>query len=121
MENRKIWTYAEALEMFPVVKDITEDYHSMVTEIEDEIKNLIMPEIDMEHLEDDVRKLKYEWANEITRLEIDVKGLWLVDFDNGHGYYCWKIGEKELMYEHSYEEGFAGRKPINRKNDYDPD
>ena len=116
MENRKIWTYAEALQMFPVVKDITEDYFAMVREIEEEIKNVIMPEIDMEHLEDEVRKLKYEWANEITRLDVDVKGLWLVDFDHGSGYYCWKVGEKELMYEHGYEEGFAGRKPIIRED-----
>ena len=42
-------------------------------------------------------------------LGLDVKGLWLVDFDNGSGYYCWRWPETELAYFHGYEEGFAGR------------
>ena len=44
-----------------------------------------------------------------SALGADVKGLWLVDFDTGAGYYCWKWPEEELAYFHGYEEGFAGR------------
>jgi hypothetical protein len=39
----------------------------------------------------------------------DVKGLWLVDFDNGSGYYCWRWPEPELAHFHGYDEGFSGR------------
>ena len=38
-----------------------------------------------------------------------MKGLWLVDFDNGNGYYCWRWPEPELAYFHGYDEGFDGR------------
>jgi hypothetical protein len=28
---------------------------------------------------------------------------------------CWKLGEKEIGYWHSIEEGFAGRRPIDSR------
>jgi hypothetical protein len=45
-------------------------------------------------------------------LGLEVKGLWLVDFDNGSGCYCWQWPEEELAFFHGYEEGFAGRTRI---------
>ncbi len=45
-------------------------------------------------------------------LGVEVKGLWLVDFDNGSGYYCWRWPERELAFFHGYDEGFAGRTRI---------
>jgi len=50
-----------------------------------------------------------EWAESILRLGIEVKGLWLVDFDSGGGYYCWQYPEPALEHFHGYEEGFGGR------------
>ena len=44
-----------------------------------------------------------------TRLGIEVKGLWLIDFDNGSGYYCWQYPEESLQYFHGYDDGFSGR------------
>ena len=41
-----------------------------------------------------------------------VKGLWLVDFDNGDGYYCWRHPESAITHFHDYDEGFAGRMKI---------
>jgi len=52
------------------------------------------------------------WAKEMEALGAEVKGVWLVDFDNGSGYYCWRWPEERLEYFHSYEEGFAGRSRI---------
>jgi hypothetical protein len=75
----------------------------------------IYPENEMEKMEDEIHELVRVWNFTMLEFEVDVKGIWLVDFDNGRGYYCWKIGEEDLLYEHSYEEGFAGRKLIKRK------
>ena len=49
---------------------------------------------------------------QITGLGLEVKGLWLVDFDSGAGYYCWKYPESSLEYFHGYDEGFSGRLPL---------
>jgi len=62
-----------------------------------------------EQLDAQVGKLTADWARAMEALGLDVKGLWLVDFDNGSGYYCWRWPETELAYFHGYEEGFAGR------------
>ena len=52
------------------------------------------------------------WAREMEALGLEVKGLWLVDFDSGAGCYCWRWPELELAFFHGYEEGFAGRTRI---------
>ena len=49
------------------------------------------------------------WVRAIDALGVEVKGPWLVDFDNGRGYYCWKWPEEELDHFHGYDEGFEGR------------
>jgi hypothetical protein len=48
------------------------------------------------------------WADEVRALGVEVKGLWLVDFDNGEGYYCWKYPEETVGHYHGYEEGSPG-------------
>jgi regulator of sirC expression with transglutaminase-like and TPR domain len=53
-----------------------------------------------------------EWAQEMAALGVEIKGPWLVDFDSGAGYYCWKYPERALDHFHGYEEGFAGRLPL---------
>ena len=53
------------------------------------------------------------WATSLTDLGIEVKGLWLIDFDCGSGYYCWKYPEPALQFFHGYEEGFSGRVQLN--------
>ena len=54
-----------------------------------------------------------EWAETIIRLGIEVKGLWLVDFDNGSGYYCWQWPEPGLQFFHGYDDGYRGRVQLN--------
>lgn len=53
-----------------------------------------------------------QWASDIEALGVHVKGLWLVDFDNGDGYYCWQHPEPAVSHYHGYTDGFAGRMKI---------
>ena len=52
------------------------------------------------------------WSREVEALGAEVKGVWLVDFDNGSGYYCWRWPEAALDHFHGYDEGFEGRTRI---------
>ena len=49
------------------------------------------------------------WVRAMEALGVEVEGRWLVDFDHGRGYYCWRWPEERLDYFHGYDEGFAGR------------
>ena len=94
---KKIFSYEEAAALLPEVVALTAEAVAVVDELSEETPP--------ERYENIVQK----WASDVMRLGIEVKGLWLVDFDNGSGYYCWKHPEPSLQYFHGYEEGFQGR------------
>jgi hypothetical protein len=60
-------------------------------------------------LEQEVARAISAWVRAMEALGVEVKGRWLIDFDNGRGYYCWRWPEEKLEYFHGYDEGFAGR------------
>jgi hypothetical protein len=91
-----IWTYEQAAAMLPEVQRITADAVKRIDELSEE-----------EAVESE--RVVTEWAESILRLGIEVKGLWLIDFDSGSGYYCWRYPEPALEHFHGYEEGFGGR------------
>ena len=96
--------------MFPDVRDRTERAVAKLDELlagqaEDAVQK--DPE-----LREAVETLVSGWAREMEALGAEIKGLWLVDFDNGNGYFCWQWPEEELCHFHSYEEGFSGRARI---------
>lgn len=62
-----------------------------------------------EALERRIQHTVSRWIRSMEALGVEVKGAWLVDFDNGRGYYCWRWPEERLEYFHDYEEGFEGR------------
>ena len=69
---------------------------------------------DPEHsrLSESVSRAVTAWAEAVQDLGAEAKGLWLVDFDAGSGYYCWKYPETTVSHYHGYDEGFAGRMKI---------
>lgn len=106
---KRIFTYEEAAALLPEVQRITE---SAVGEIE-RLENVEGAADDQPALAERHQEIVGRWAAEIMSLGIEVKGLWLIDFDNGSGYYCWRYPEPGLQYFHTYEEGFGGRVSLN--------
>jgi hypothetical protein len=95
---KKIFTYEDASALLPEVQRLTKAAVDRASELADDTATT-----------EDYQRIVQEWANEVMSLGIDVKGLWLVDFDNGSGYYCWQWPEESLQYFHGYDEGFQGR------------
>ena len=97
---KRIFTYEEATALLPEVQRITND---------------AVLEVDTLDSEDpaDYQAVIERWAEAILALGIEVKGLWLVDFDSGAGYYCWRHPEPALEHFHGYDEGFPGRVKLN--------
>lgn len=108
-QMKKIFTYEQAAALLPEVQRITS---AAVEEIEN------LTRIDTGAEETSASLARYEeivsrWAAAVLELGIEVKGLWLVDFDNGSGYYCWRYPEPGLQFFHEYETGFGGRVQLN--------
>lgn len=107
--NRKVFSYGEAVAMLPEVRRMTEDALEQVTTLTTQADEAGAPR---QEIEEAVGEVIRDWAQAMTSMGLEVKGLWLVDWDNGSGYYCWKHPEDGLHYFHSYEEGFRGRMRI---------
>lgn len=98
------FTYAEARALVPEVRRLTASAHAAVDALQARLGGPDDAEI-QQHIEREVQG----WAQALSALGIEIKGLWLADFDSGAGYYCWRWPEPDLQYYHSYEEGFGGR------------
>ncbi len=105
---KKIFTYEEAASLLPAVQRLTGE---AVAELE-KLAETQEPN-EPEELDPQYETIVGRWATAVTDMGIEVKGLWLIDFDCGSGYYCWKHPEPALQYFHGYEEGFAGRVKLN--------
>jgi len=98
VNDRKVFTYEEAARLLPEAQRITA---TAVAEVES------LPESESAAVASE--QIITDWAGAIIELGIEVKGLWLIDFDNGSGYYCWQHPEPSLQHFHGYEEGFGER------------
>jgi len=94
---KKIFSYEDAAALLPEVHRLT----AAAVEEVDALAN--------DAPRDEAQRIVAAWADSIMKLGIEVKGLWLIDFDNGSGYYCWQYPEESLQYFHGYEDGFSGR------------
>lgn len=93
---KKIFSYEEAAALLPDVQRLTGEAVERVDSLS-------------EAAVDEYQSVVEAWAAGVMSLGIEVKGLWLIDFDNGSGYYCWRWPESSLQYFHGYDEGFGGR------------
>ena len=97
---KRIFSYEQAVALLPEVQRITNDAVERLDAV-----------VSVES--DAYEAIVTEWAETIIAMGIEVKGLWLIDFDSGGGYYCWRHPEQSLEYFHGYEEGFGGRVKLN--------
>ena len=105
--KKKIFSYREAVALLPHVRQVTDEACRQVEAIESAAQGTLS-----EEAQRDVDRIVSAWAYELMEKGVEVKGRWLVDFDNGSGYYCWRHPESGLHFFHSYEDGFRGRMPI---------
>lgn len=107
---RRTFTFDEARALLPSVRERTrralEALDALAVEADEDAD---AARARMEHA---VEGILNAWREEVEALGIEVKGPWLVDFDSGAGYYCWRWPEESLEFFHGYEEGFAGRVPL---------
>jgi len=104
-----IFSLAEASALLPQVKHLTADAVRRAEALAAQLRGLVEDNPEHSILSQALRDVVSGWAAEVQALGLQAKGLWLVDFDNGEGYYCWSYPEPAITHYHGYDEGFAGR------------
>jgi hypothetical protein len=107
-----IFNLDAAHRVLPRIQELTSEAARRADEVIDQARLLNDADPRRQRLEHTLRNIVEGWAKEISALGGEAKGLWLVDFDNGAGYWCWKHPEPSIEYCHSYGEDFTGRKLI---------
>ncbi len=97
---KRIFSYEQAVALLPEVERLTKEAVARV-------ENAVSADAAV------YERIVTEWARAVMDLGLEVKGLWLVDFDSGAGYYCWRHPEPALEHYHGYDEGFPGRVKLN--------
>lgn len=110
------FTIDEARQVLPIIKKITAEYCQVVDQQIARLESLDVKQTDLIcNLEDQAHELVCQWHEKVRKLGGVPKGLWLVDFDSGNGYFCWKYPEPDILYWHAYTDGFSGRIPVDER------
>ncbi len=121
-DDTRVFTLAEAEELFPLVRTITEAAWRELEPVRHRLESMIPANPRIREVEREYEAIVKRWMAKMNRLGLVVKGLWLVDFDTGDGYLCWKFPELRIGYYHGYQEGFMGRRPLKQViEELDPD
>lgn len=113
INRRGAFTLEQARQILPIVRRITEEISGQVDDLITQLEST--PDAQKELVaarEQQINDLIQHWNEKIKKLGAIPKGLWLVDFEFGRGYYCWKYPETDLLHWHTREEGFSTRKPL---------
>ena len=121
-DETRVFTLAEAEELFPLVRAITEVAWHELEPVRRRLESMVPSNPRLHALENEYEKIVKRWMAKMHRLGLTVRGLWLVDFDTGDGYLCWKFPELRLGHYHNYQDGFSGRRPLREViEELDPD
>ena len=108
----RLFTLTQARQLLPSVQEMTADAVKQAEALADAMDEIDEDDPQRSVLGAELKMIVDDWADRIREMGLEAKGLWLVDFDNGEGYYCWQHPEASLSHYHGYEEGFAGRMKI---------
>jgi hypothetical protein len=110
--ERRIFSLEDARRLLPEVKEITAGAVREAERLAGQLQGLSDAHPEHAALSDALSAVLQDWNDAVRGLGLEPKGLWLVDFDNGDGYYCWAYPEASITHYHAYDDGFAGRMKI---------
>jgi len=118
----RVFTLGEAEALLPLIRGITEQSAEELAPVKQRLNNMLATDPRTPAVQREYEEIIKRWVSKLERLGVVVKGLWLVDFDTGDGYLCWKYPELRVAHYHGYDDGFAGRRPlVEAIEELDPD
>lgn len=114
LRGSRVFAIAEAQQIISIIRHFTREYASKVEQLIQRIDLVLAHDGKRaEELEAEANELFNEWRDKVVKLGGITKGMWMVDLDNGTGYFCWRYPEAKIEYYHGYKDGFSGRKKLS--------
>ena len=110
--DSKLYVLAEASELLPVVRKITENACERLSKLNERLELMLLCDPRRTAIVDEYEKIVRKWVASITRLGAIPNGLWRIDFDTGEGYLSWRFPELRIGYFRGYGCQFDDRKPV---------
>ena len=110
--DSKLYVLAEASELLPVVRKITENAYNRLSRLDERLELMLLCDPRRAAIADEYEKIVRKWIASITRLGAIPNGLWRVDFDTGEGYLCWRFPELKIIYFRGYDCEFDDRMSV---------
>lgn len=103
IHSRRTFTREEAEDLLPVVRRITEKVSQEIADLQEQIRYVPHTEQLYHRLYSQIELSVRRWAIKISKLGCEPRGMWLVDFDSGSGWFTWRLGDEGLAFFHSHE------------------
>lgn len=110
--ERRIFTYAEARALVPEIQALTIDA-ATAFDAHRAAQRAARRRPARDAAELAMRRIVKAWQRKVRAMGGCCAGLWMVRFDSGAGWYCWRHPEADLLWFYAYEDGFAGRRRIH--------
>ncbi len=108
----QVFTWEEASHLLPLVKKITQKNHFFVNSLIAQYESLKGTGQSTDHIELKINIAIKNWQTKIEKLGANARGLWIVDFFAGNGYYCWKFPEEQIKYWHKHSNEHCSRSRV---------
>ena len=106
----EFFSLEEASRLVPIIRRICQEYSAVVDRLVQRLGDLNPRDREqIAEIEATIDERIQSWNVKIRKLGAIPKGLWIVDFDSGNGYFCWKYPEPTILYWHGYSDGFSNR------------
>jgi hypothetical protein len=110
LNRKRVFSITEARQLLPVIRRITEEANARIRGLIAKLEAVRNHDQEKSNdYEEQINRHVTDWQTKVSKLGAEGKGLWLVDFDCGTGYFCWKYPEETLGHVHGYNEGFQAR------------
>ena len=103
IHSRRTFSKEEAEGLLPIVRRITEDVSGEVSELQEQIRYVPHTEPLYKRLYSQIELAVHRWAIKVSKLGCEPRGVWLVDFDAGDGWFTWRLGDDGLAFFHSHD------------------
>ncbi len=120
--DHRVFTLVEVREIFPFVQRITRQAWTELEPVRQRLARLVPGHPAQRATEVEYEAIVRRWVGKMQRLGLLVRGLWLVDFDTGDGFLCWRFPQLKVGHYYAYGEAYTDRRPIDEVvEEFDPD